>query len=44
VVGVRWVFGLVAVVALVLAATAPRIIPRRCPPTAALRLGDVREP
>ncbi|MGH9231347.1 MAG: MFS transporter, partial [Acidimicrobiales bacterium] len=41
--GLRWAFGLVAVVALVLAATAPRIIPDRCPP-ATVRLVDVREP
>jgi MFS family permease len=44
-VGLRWAFGLVAVVALVLAAAAPRIIPARCSPTTApLRLADVREP
>jgi MFS family permease len=44
-VGLRWAFGLVAGVALVLAAAAPRIIPARCSPTmATLRLADVREP
>jgi MFS family permease len=44
-VGLRWAFGLVAAVALVLAAAAPRIIPARCSPTmATVRLADVREP
>jgi MFS family permease len=41
----RWAFGLVAIVALVLAAAAPRIVPGRGPSTtAAVRLADVREP
>jgi len=41
----RWAFGLVAIVALVLAAAAPRIVPGRGPSTmAAVRLTDVREP
>lgn len=41
----RWAFGLVAVVALVLAAAAPRIVPGRGPSTmGALRLADLREP
>jgi MFS family permease len=44
-VGLRWAFGLVAAVALVLAAAAPRIIPARCSPTmATMRVADVREP
>jgi MFS family permease len=44
-VGLRWAFGLVAGVALLLAAAAPRIIPARCSTTTAtLRLADVREP
>jgi MFS family permease len=42
-VGLRWAFGLVAGVALLLAATAPRIIPEACRP-ANVRLADVREP
>ncbi|MGH9288006.1 MAG: MFS transporter [Acidimicrobiales bacterium] len=42
--GLRWAFLLVVVVALVLAAGAPRIIPGRCPSTAPVRLVDVREP
>jgi MFS family permease len=41
----RWAFGLVAIVALALAAAAPRIVPGRGPSTmAAVRLADVREP
>jgi hypothetical protein len=41
----RWAFGLAAVVALVLAAAAPRIVPGRGPSTmGAVRLADVREP
>ena len=41
----RWAFGLVAVVALVLAAAAPRIIPGRGSSTmATVRLADLREP
>ena len=41
----RWAFGLVAVVALVLAAAAPRIIPGRGSSTMArVRLADLREP
>ena len=44
-VGLRWAFGLVAAVALVLAAAAPRIIPARCSPAmATMRLADLREP
>jgi MFS family permease len=43
-VGLRWAFVLVAVVALVLAAAAPRIIPGAGPSTAPVRLVDVREP
>ena len=43
--GLRWAFGLVAVVALVLAAAAPRIIPGGYASTmATVRLADVREP
>jgi MFS family permease len=43
--GLRWAFGLVAVVALVLAAAAPRIIPGGYSSTmATVRLADVREP
>jgi MFS family permease len=41
--GLRWAFGLVAVVALLLATAAPRIIPGHCPP-APVRLADVRAP
>jgi MFS family permease len=45
VLSLRWAFGLVAVVALALAAAAHRIIPDRGPPTvAAVRLADLREP
>jgi MFS family permease len=41
----RWAFGLVAVVALVLAAAAPRIVPGRGPSAmGAVRLADLREP
>jgi MFS family permease len=41
----RWAFGLVAVVALVLAAAAPRIVPGRGPSTmGAVPLADLREP
>jgi MFS family permease len=41
----RWAFGLVAVVALVLAAAAPRIVPGRGPSTmGAVQLADLREP
>ena len=41
----RWAFGLVALVALVLAAAAPRIVPGRGPSTmGAVRLADLREP
>jgi hypothetical protein len=41
----RWAFGLVVVVALVLAAAAPRIVPGRGPSTmGAVRLADLREP
>jgi MFS family permease len=41
----RWAFGLVAVVALVLAAAAPRIVPGRGSSTmGAVRLTDLREP
>jgi MFS family permease len=41
----RWAFGLVAVVALVLAAAAPRIVPGRGPSTmGTVRLADLREP
>jgi MFS family permease len=44
-VGLRWAFGLVAAVALALAAAAPRIVPARCSPArATMRLADVREP
>jgi MFS family permease len=44
-VGLRWAFGLVAGLALVLSAVAPRIIPGRGPSTmATVRLADVREP
>jgi MFS family permease len=44
-VGLRWAFGLVAVVALVLAAAAPRIVPGRGPSTMPTTLpADVREP
>ena len=43
--GLRWAFGLVAVVALVLAAAAPRIIPAGGSSTmATVVLADVREP
>jgi predicted MFS family arabinose efflux permease len=42
-VGLRWAFGLVAGVALLMAATAYRIIPAACRPVA-VRLADVREP
>ncbi|HET6833779.1 MAG TPA: MFS transporter [Acidimicrobiales bacterium] len=42
-VGLRWAFGLVAGVALVVAATAPRIVAGAGPP-ATVRLVDVREP
>ena len=42
-VGLRWAFVLVALVALVLAAAAPRIIPGAGPP-APVRLVDIREP
>src|SRR5918996_309718 len=41
--GLRWAFGLVAGVALLMAATAYRIIPAACRPVA-VRLADVREP
>jgi MFS family permease len=45
VLSLRWAFGLVAVVALVLAAAAPRIIPARGSSTmATVGLADVREP
>jgi hypothetical protein len=41
----RWAFGLVVVVALVLAAAAPRIVPGRGPSTmGVVRLADLREP
>jgi MFS family permease len=41
----RWAFGLVALVALVLSAAAPRIVPGRGPSTmGAVRLADLREP
>jgi MFS family permease len=44
-VGLRWAFVLVAVVALVLAVAAPRIIPAgRSPTIATMRLADIREP
>jgi MFS family permease len=42
-VGLRWAFILVAVVALVLAVAAPRIVPGVGPP-APVRLVDIREP
>ena len=45
VLSLRWAFGLVAVVALVLAVAAPRIIPGRGSSTMArVRLADLREP